>query len=97
MSFFRATYAKAGGIAFLGELGAHILVLASGFRLADLPFWADWLFFILGGYSTIGFIVFWDRLVWRCGDKFVTQLTQLPAAFIDLRHDLIQAEGRPTD
>ena len=77
MSFFRATYAKAGGIAFLGELGAHILVLTSGFRLFDLPFWADWFFFILGGYSTIGFIVFRDGLIWRCGDKFFTQFTVL--------------------
>jgi hypothetical protein len=77
MSFFRATYAKAGGIAFLGELGAHILVLTTSFLLVDLPFWADWFFFILGGYSTIGFIVFRDALIWRCGDKFFTQFTVL--------------------
>ena len=104
MSFFRATYAKAGGIAFLGELGAHILVLTSGFRLSDLPFWADWFFFILGGYSTIGFFVFRDGLIWRCGDRFFTQFTVLWMGasvllhgyiiFIARSHEILRIFGR---
>jgi hypothetical protein len=55
MNFFRRTFARAGAFAFLGEAGAHVWVLThKHFTLEQLPLWADWFFFLVGGYSAVG-------------------------------------------
>lgn len=55
---YRKTFGKAGALAYLGEAGAHIAVLFTGFRLTDLPFAADWFFALFGSYCGIGLLIF---------------------------------------
>ncbi|HEX7154270.1 MAG TPA: hypothetical protein VF618_22470 [Thermoanaerobaculia bacterium] len=64
MKFFRTTFARAGAFAFLGEGAAHVYVLYrhGGWVLKDLPLWADWFFLLLGGYSSIGLILYAYRV-----------------------------------
>jgi hypothetical protein len=64
--FFRRTFGKAGALAYLGEAGAHVWVLThKGFELASLKLWADWYFFILGGYATAGLFTYATQVKWR--------------------------------
>lgn len=64
--FFRRTFQFAGALAYLGEAGAHIWVLThKGFELKLLPLWADWFFFIIGGYATAGLFLYSTQVKWK--------------------------------
>jgi len=103
MTFFRNTFARAAAFAFLGEAVAHVLILLHrnfclkydpGFRLADIPFWADALMLILGGYGAAGLWIFFHELrVRRCRTCFwyafialFLTITVLLHAYILVRH-----------
>jgi hypothetical protein len=77
LDFFARTFGKAGAIAYLGELGVHVLVLTTSFRLVDLPIWADLAFVILGGYCAVLMWLFRSAMVERFGDPEVRVVTTL--------------------
>ncbi len=58
IQFYRKSFAKAGALAYVGEGGAHIYILFTSFRLADIPFIADWYFAVLALYCGIGLLSF---------------------------------------
>lgn len=75
---YRKTFSKAGALAYLGEAGAHVLILCSGFRLVSLPFIADWFFAVLGSYCAVGLLVFARKLRYRgAWDRFLHGLITL--------------------
>jgi hypothetical protein len=77
LAFFARTFGKAGAIAYLGELVAHLLVLTTSFRLVDLPFAADWAFVVLGGYCAFMLWLFRSALVPRFADPEVRVVVTL--------------------
>jgi hypothetical protein len=77
LAFFARTFGKAGAIAYLGELVAHLLVLTTSFRLVDLPFPADWAFVVLGGYCAFMLWLFRSALVPRFADPEVRVVVTL--------------------
>lgn len=74
LPLFARTFGKAGALAYAGELVAHALVLATPFRLVDLPAWADWAFVLLCGYCVVFLWVFRSAMVPRFGDPEVRVL-----------------------
>ena len=63
---FRRTFQFAGALAYLGEAGAHVWVLThKDFTLEKLPFLADVFFLLLGGYATIGLLLYRTQVKWR--------------------------------
>jgi hypothetical protein len=77
LAFFARTFGKAGALAYLGELVAHLLVLTTSFRLVDLPFAADWAFVVLGGYCAFMLWLFRSALVPRFADPEVRVVVTL--------------------
>ena len=80
MKFFRRTFAGAAALAFLAEAVAHVLILIHrdfhlhydpAFRLKNIPFWADRLMLVVGGYGALGLWIFFDALrIRRCRTCF---------------------------
>jgi hypothetical protein len=56
--FYRQSFGLAGALAYIGEGSAHVYFLLTGYRLADIPFIADWYFAILGTYCSIGLLIY---------------------------------------
>jgi hypothetical protein len=75
LELFARTFGKAGALAYFGELVVHVMVFTTSFRLAELPFWADWAMVLLGGYCMIFMWVFRSATVVRFGDPEVRVLT----------------------
>lgn len=86
LPLFARTFGKAGALAYLGELVAHLLVLSTSFRLVALPAWADWAFVILCGYSAVLMWVFRSAMVPRFGDPEVRVLVTAFATVSVLLH-----------
>jgi len=80
MNYFRRTFAGAAALAFLGEAVAHVLIIIHrnfrlqydpAFRLKDIPFWADAVMLVIGGYGVLGLWIFFHELrIRRCRTCF---------------------------
>ncbi len=61
-SFYFKTFARLALVPYIGGTVIHILRLIYNFSIDEMPFEADWLIVIIGGYAGLGLIVFADRI-----------------------------------
>ena len=61
--FYYRTFALAALLPYIGGTVIHVLRLVKG--QLDIPFEADYVIVLLGGYAGIGFVVFWRRVPLR--------------------------------
>jgi hypothetical protein len=84
--FFRRTFKYAGALAYLGEAAAHVWVLCTPNELKDLKWWADAYFLILGGYATIGLLIYPTQVKFRgcrwCVVYWITTLWTLGSVLL---------------
>jgi len=61
-SFYFNSFARLALLPYVGGTVIHILRLIYNFPIAEIPFEADWLVVIIGGYAGIGLIVYAKRI-----------------------------------
>ncbi len=61
-SFYFKTFARLALVPYIGGTVIHILRLIYNFSIDEMPFEADWLVVIIGGYAGLGLIVYADRI-----------------------------------
>ena len=61
-SFYFKTFARLALLPYIGGTVIHILRLIYNFPIAEMPFEADWLVVIIGGYAGIGLIIYANRI-----------------------------------
>ena len=61
-SFYFKTFARLALLPYIGGTVIHILRLIYNFPIAEMPFEADWLVVIIGGYAGIGLIIYVNRI-----------------------------------
>jgi len=72
-SFYYKTFARMALLPYIGGTIIHILRLVYDFPLDAMPYEADWLVVIIGGYGGLGLIVYahkikfqglWDKIIY---------------------------------
>lgn len=61
-SFYFKTFARLALVPYIGGTVIHILRLIYNFSIDEMPFEADWLVVIIGGYAGLGLIVYANRI-----------------------------------
>ena len=61
-SFYFKTFASLALLPYIGGTVIHILRLIYNFPIDEIPYEADWLVVIIGGYAGIGLIVYANRI-----------------------------------
>ena len=61
-SFYFKTFARLALVPYIGGTVIHILRLIYNFSIDEMPFEADWLVVIVGGYAGLGLIVYANRI-----------------------------------
>ncbi len=61
-SFYFKTFARLALVPYIGGTVIHILRLIYNFSIDEMPFEADWLIVIIGGYAGLGLIVYANRI-----------------------------------
>ncbi len=61
-SFYFKTFARLALLPYIGGTVVHILRLIYNFPIDEMPFEADWLVVIIGGYAGIGLIIYANRI-----------------------------------
>ena len=61
-SFYFKTFARLALLPYLGGTVIHILRLIYNFPIDEIPFEADWLVVIVGGYAGLGLIIYANRI-----------------------------------
>ncbi len=61
-SFYFKTFARLALVPYIGGTVIHILRLIYNFSIDEMPFEADWLVVIIGGYAGLGLIVYASRI-----------------------------------
>jgi len=72
-SFYYKTFARVCLLPYIGGTIIHILRIIYDFPLEEIPFEADWLVVVVGGYAGLGLIIFatripfkniWDKIIY---------------------------------
>jgi len=61
-SFYFKTFARLALLPYIGGTVIHILRLIYNLPIDEIPFEADWLVVIVGGYAGLGLIVYANRI-----------------------------------
>ena len=61
-SFYFKTFARVALLPYIGGTVIHILRLIYNFPIDEIPFEADWLVVIIGGYAGIGLVIYANRI-----------------------------------
>ena len=61
-SFYFKTFARLALLPYIGGTVIHILRLIYDFPIEEMPFEADWVVVVIGGYAGIGLIVYAKRI-----------------------------------
>ncbi len=61
-SFYFKTFARLALVPYIGGTVIHLLRLIYNFSIDEMPFEADWLIVIIGGYAGLGLIVYANRI-----------------------------------
>ncbi len=61
-SFYFKTFARLALVPYIGGTVIHILRLIYNFSIDEMPFEADWLVVIIGGYAGLGLIAYANRI-----------------------------------
>ncbi len=61
-SFYFNTFARVALLPYIGGTVIHILRLIYNFPIDEMPFEADWLVVIIGGYAGIGLIIYASKI-----------------------------------
>ena len=64
-SFYFRTFAKAAILPYIGGTVAHTLRLIFKFPVEQAPNWIHWPIVVLGGYASLGFILFFKKIKFR--------------------------------
>ena len=61
-SFYFKTFARLALLPYIGGTVIHIVRLIYNFPLDELPWQADWLVVLVGGYAGLGLIIYANRI-----------------------------------
>jgi len=64
-SFYYKTFARLAMLPYVGGTVIHILRLIYDFSVEEIPFEADWLIVIIGGYSGLGLIIYANKIPFK--------------------------------
>ena len=64
-SFYYKTFARLAMLPYVGGTVIHILRLIYDFSIEEIPFEADWLIVIIGGYSGLGLIIYANKIPFK--------------------------------
>ncbi len=64
-SFYYKSFARLAMLPYIGGTVIHILRLIYNFSLEEIPFEADWLVVVVGGYAGLGLIVYANRIPFK--------------------------------
>ena len=64
-SFYYKTFARVAMLPYVGGTVVHIFRLIYDFSLEQMPFEADWLVVVVGGYAGLGLIIYANRIPFK--------------------------------
>ena len=64
-SFYYKSFARLAILPYIGGTVIHILRLIYNFSLEEMPFEADWLVVVVGGYAGLGLILYANRIPFK--------------------------------
>lgn len=64
-SFYYKSFARLAMLPYIGGTVIHILRLIYNFSLEEIPFEADWLIVVVGGYAGLGLIIYANRIPFK--------------------------------
>ena len=64
-SFYYKTFARLALLPYIGGTVIHIVRLIYNFPLDEMPWEADWLVVLIGGYAGLGLIIYANRIPFK--------------------------------
>jgi len=64
-SFYYKTFARFALLPYIGGTVIHILRLIYNFSYEEIPFEADWLVVVVGGYAGLGLIIYANKIPFK--------------------------------